>query len=173
MKWNEKGFSLLELIICISIIAILSSGVVMGIRVLRSNDMKKASATVKGTLNNTRTYCLSKQSANCEFYKTTEGLWCKVTVNGEVISDEKIAGAKVTIKYMISDTKAEYQVTDAGVQDVETAPLTIAFDHSSGALKAASDVGGHRTYLYALFVCKDDKAIRYVFTPLTGKIEQR
>ncbi len=173
---NNHGFSIIELIIIMAIMAVLVSGLSIGVSIVKSNDIKKTNNYVNSILGNTKTYCLAKKSAECVFYKSGDDVKCKLTVNGEVISDEVIGGSKITIKYKVASTKGSYSVNDpSGVYEIEEAgvnpELKISFDHSSGALKPYEVVGGTKNYIYELYICKGSKVITYEFVPATGKFQ--
>lgn len=173
-KLNPKGISLVEVVIVMAILAIATSVIVMNMSVLSNNDLKKTNTYVKGILNNTRTYCLSKRNAKCIFYTgTDEKLYCKTIVNDEEISDECISSSKVSMYYVIADTKGEYTMSSPGVKKVEGlsgGELELSFDHSSGALSPVTP--GTSKYVYAVFLKKKNTVLTYRFTPLTGRFEQ-
>lgn len=175
MKKNQ-GFSLVELIVTIAIMAILAGGISIGYGAIKSNDIKKTNNYVNSILGNTKTYSLAKKSAECVFYKSGDEVKCKLTVNGEVISDEVIGGKKITIKYKVASSKGNYSVNDpSGVYEIGAAgvspELKISFDHSSGALKPFQNGGGTKSYIYELYICKDTHVITYEFVPATGKFQ--
>lgn len=58
-KLNNKGFSLLELLIVVAIMAVVSGLIVVGINVLGSADSKKMSKTLYSDLNNLKTKTLT------------------------------------------------------------------------------------------------------------------
>lgn len=170
---NNKGFSLVEMIIAIAIVAVLSGASIVSIGVLRNNDIKKTNNYVNTILGNTKTYCMSKKTASCTFYQTADGIRCKMKVNGEEISDELIGGDQVTMKYRVASSKGTYAVTDAATQTLGALnsgdELEISFDRSSGALVPHHISTPNKYYVYEIYLVKGSKLYTYQFVPLTGK----
>lgn len=156
MKKNE-GFSLVELIVVIAILAVLGAGAVMGVGMLCGWQVKECVSLLDGGLNETRTEALSKQTAYLTISCDEKGSYY-MEVTGK--PKEKLAGDKITITY----------TTDAG--DEETAitaeqPLSLSYDRSSGAFLPMKD-----TDVYCTAICVrmgEERSVSIKLIKSTGK----
>lgn len=156
MKKNE-GFSLVELIVVIAILAVLGAGAVMGVGMLGGWQVKECVSLLDGGLNETRTEALSKQTAYLTISCDENGSYY-MEVTGK--PKEKLAGDKITITY----------TTDAG--DEETAitaeqPLSLSYDRSSGAFLPMKD-----TDVYCTAICVrmgEERSVSIKLIKSTGK----
>lgn len=137
MKKNE-GFSLVELIVVIAIVAVLGTGIIMGIGMLSSWQLNKCVNLLDGGLNEARTEALSKQTAYLTISCEENGCYY-MEITGKPA--EKLAGDKITITY----------TTDAGEDETAITaeqPLRLSYDRASGAFLPIADTDVYCTAIH-------------------------
>lgn len=151
MKRNE-GFSLVELIVVIAILAILSTAAITGVGMLGGWRANKCVSLIDGGLKETRTEALAKQNIYFTLSCDANGdYWIQVTGHPE----EMVASDGITITYK----------TDAGTVETPVAednPLILSYDSASGVflpmferdsdsgtyVKCQTESGEHVSYVY-------------------------
>lgn len=156
MKKNE-GFSLVELIVVITILAVLSTGVIMGVGMLGSWQLNECVSLLDGGLNETRTEALSKQAAYLTISCDESGSYY-MEVTGKPI--EKLAGDKITITYATDAGEAEVAITPEQ-------PLVLSYDRASGAFLPMKDTEVYCTAIHVRLGDGKSTTIRLVKS--TGK----
>lgn len=156
MKQNE-GFSLVELIVVIAILAVLGAGAVMGVGMLGGWQIKECVSLLDGGLNETRTEALSKQMAYLTISCDENGSYY-MEVTGK--PREKLAGDKITITYTTDAGEGETAITTEQ-------PLSLSYDRSSGAFLPIKD-----TDVYCTTICVrigEEKCTSIKLVKSTGK----
>ena len=161
MKRNDKGFTLVELIIIIAIMAVLSLSVISYIGMIGGAEAKRCANGLKTGFSQTKVCAMSRSSASMTVYADNTGVYIK-TVQGSGERVEKIGK---------SGTKVEFRtVRDSDVFTVVgNTPATgvkIEFDRASGACKKM--VGGD--YCYGFKVTAGQTEYIVNIEPLTGKV---
>ena len=142
LKLNNKGASLIELLVILAIIAVLVGGSMIAFTVINSGNVKQASRTTGSFLETTRTKSMSVVADEWYFLltKDDENSYVqiyKVLTNDDdeqvaTKMDEKDLGAKVEA-YLISDDD-EIEIDDSD-------ELKIKFSQSSGSVTLV-DING-------------------------------
>ena len=186
-KWNEKGFSLVELIIVIAIMAVVIGTVVFSVSMVFSANAKTCCNNLQRAIADCKVTTMGKSEAWLVLYRGSDNqIYCQMYYNEAVIENDaegnpkvkkgddgnvimkavpaneepqKIGGKRVVITYI--DTEGnEHQDLPTDAIDVNKR-LTIAFDRSSGSFKNAPKsmeiIGGNRHY-------------HLEFNELTGKV---
>lgn len=186
-KWNEKGFSLVELIIVIAIMAVVIGTVVFSVSMVFSANAKTCCNNLQRAIADCKVTTMGKSEAWLVLYRGSDNqIYCQMYYNEAVIENDaegnpkvkkgddgnvimkavpaneelqKIGGKRVVVTYI--DTEGnEHQDLPTDANDVDKR-LTIAFDRSSGSFKNAPKsmeiIGGNRHY-------------HLEFNELTGKV---
>lgn len=185
-KWNEKGFSLVELIIVIAIMAVVIGTVVFSVSMVFSANAKACCNNLQRAIADCKVTTMGKSEAWLVLYRGSDNqIYCQMYYNEAVIENDaegnpkvkkdddgnvimkavpaneepqKIGGKRVVVTYNDTDDTEENEHQDL-LTDAKR--LTIAFDRSSGSFKNAPKsmeiIGGNRHY-------------HLEFNELTGKV---
>ena len=160
MKKNDKGFSLIELIIIIAIMAVLGLSVISYIGMVGGAEAKKCANGLKSSFSQTKVCAMSRKSASMIVYADDTGVYVK-TVQGTNERVEKIGKKGTKVEYRtVRDSDVFTTVgntADTGVK--------IEFDRASGACKKMS--GGN--YCYGFKVTAGKTVYIVNIEPITGK----
>lgn len=157
---NNKGFSIVELIIVIAIIAVLGTGAMFSISLIFSSNAKACANSLKTAIADCKVTTMGKEEAWMEIYRgSNQNVYYQIHTkkNGveEIKDPEKIGGDRVYLQYTdAAGTSAE--LTTSGSH------IIVAFDRATGSFtdatcKSIEIIGGTRHYTLT-------------FTKLTGKV---
>jgi len=201
MKKDNRGFSLVELIIIVAIMAILIGVMAANIGRISGYRAKECRTKVVSSLENGRVMTLSKARGNnfwtgdtstdtylvFFYYRRNGSNYCLTVVNNEVTDVKKISKGKVTLKY--STTKAE---TDDGTAVPQFGdsddPKELSIQTEISFLENARDAGfkmaynrqngaflaldsGKTVYVYQLYAQLGGYNYGINIHPKTGKVE--
>ena len=162
---NNKGFSLMELIVVIAIMGVVMVGGVITMGLLFSASGKEASAKLNSALIKTRTESMSKASASVEVYENTADskYYVAYTISGNKQEPIMIGDSRVEISYKDSNGTTTNLV--AGGQ-----PLVISFERDTGAFKPIGTATGNLPiYCREITVVSGHKTYTITCERLTGK----
>jgi prepilin-type N-terminal cleavage/methylation domain-containing protein len=154
-KRSDGGYSIVELIIVIAIIAVIVAAVSYSVVMIFSANAKACANNLQRAVNDCKVTAMGKADASLEIYGQDGKVYSRMTVDGVAQEPQKIGTNKVSV---ICETDADDIDISAG------GSVTIAFDRSTGSFRDDTTVdtiviaGGHREY--------ELKLIR-----LTGKTE--
>lgn len=170
MKQDNRGLSLIELIVVMSLITILAGGTAIGIRLITTKEVEQCATQLKTALQGNRVTTMGKLEASLKIYTTADGICVEETIvggDGTSGTTQKIVGdADLTIVYRLNDG-TEFPLGDS------SAPLIIRFNRSSGAFKALPDeMGAEKAgkYCTEIEVSRGSKAVILKLAYLTGKV---
>ncbi len=128
---DNNGYSLIELIIVMAIIAVLLTTVVFSITMVFSANAKACANDIQRAITDCKVTTMGKAEAYMEIYRdTNENIYSQMFVveNGstEAMDPEKLGPARVTVSYTLADDSTG-ELTAGG------AKLRIAFDRASGS----------------------------------------
>lgn len=162
---NNKGFSLIELIIVIAILAVVSSVSIVGLSYISSTNTKSTIRKINNSLLKTQNYTISKSSGGRDIgMRLTvdgSGNYC-IQYIGMGQADEIIGKTKLTIKCYDTATNAT---------TVVASPVEIYFDRATGGLLTVNqNVSG--VYWNKIEVLAGNKSKGYItISRVTGKTE--
>jgi prepilin-type N-terminal cleavage/methylation domain-containing protein len=132
---NNKGFSLVELIVVMAIMVIVSTGIVTILLSLSDYKCKAGAETICTYLNNTKSEALAKQSAymNIEL-DTTDGNYYVTTSKNPTYDKDSKLGKNIVISY---DTNFS-----TGIAVDSTHSIILTYSRGSGAFQYMKKVSG-------------------------------
>jgi len=167
---GNKGFSLVELIVVIALIAIAAGAITTSMRSLYSFHVKQCASNIDAMLSKCKVGAMSKAGdVYLRLYSGSDGIYCQYYEADVVVSNEKIAKDKVAISYISSNGDT--------VHTIGTEGLYISFDRTTGGLLTlgeAADLGGTTAsdatyYSMAITVASGEKNLTVRLVPTTGK----
>lgn len=159
---NNGGYSIIELIIVLAIIAIIMSTVFYSIILIFSANAKSCANNIQRSIGDCKVTTMGKADAYMELYRNDDGIYTRMHVtesDGTTTEGEpqKVGTTKVEVGYVQGG---------AETQLMPGASIQIRFDRSSGGFKAGT--GGIYEEIY---VRGGSKNYAIVLTELTGKSE--
>lgn len=180
-KNNNKngGFSLVELIVVIAIMAVLTGIASMSLASVMGISVKQCARDIQSAANQTRVSTLGKDEVIMTITKgnkakSSEAYYCTiVTKDGlgkTTENEEKIGKSNLDITYVLSDSKGN-KTSDITLDDTHS--LTIKFNRGTGAMapcmKSDGSSGGDY-YCMQIKVKKSSTEKIISFYPETGKV---
>lgn len=152
-KHKNSGFSVIELLAVVVIMAILATGTITIVLSVSSYRAKQAAEEISATMSETRVQALSKTSAWMEIRQETDGTYM---IGTSYAGDTRLANS-----YTISYTK-EGDATEVPIQTSN--PLVLTYDRSTGGFAdikikdPGGNLSGTGTYCDSITVRKGSKA---------------
>ena len=160
MKKNNKGFSLVELIVIIAIMAVLVGAIITYVGSLGTAQAKKCANGIMNGFSQTKVCAMSRSNASMVVYSNDEGTFL-VTKQGSNERIEKIANAGTVVEYRTVRDSSSF----SAIGDSADTGVKIEFDRASGACKKmASSV-----YCYGFKVTCGKTTYIVNIEPLTGR----
>ncbi len=166
MRKNNKGFSYVELIIVLAILAVLIGMVSISMGLISRTNVAKAADKLENTLNQARTTAMARGSSqgSIKIRCGNDGWYYYSVGNGEEV---KLVSTQATISLSYTDTSG-------GSASVVTSELTsggavtISFNQSTGAFNT---IPGTTYYWENIKIQNGDKVAEIKLYPHTGKCE--
>ena len=187
-KWNEKGFSLVELIIVIAIMAVVIGTVVFSVSMVFSANAKACCNNLQRAIADCKVTTMGKSEAWLVLYRGSDNqIYCQMYYNEAVIENDaegnpkvkkddagnvimkavpaneepqKIGGNRVEITYIYTDEYKNRKPSSDLKKGVENG-ITIVFDRSSGSFKNAPK---------SMEIIGGNRHYHLEFNELTGKV---
>ena len=138
---NNKGFSLLELIIVMTIMMVLVSVVSVSMYAIGNNDVQSVATQTSGLISKCKVDSLSYSGDTyIIFKKEKDGMVAEYYKQNTLIE---------TITLSTGNIIMEYTLNNGTVQNIETNPLVIAFNRTTGGffdMKHANELIGNTSY---------------------------
>ncbi len=161
MKRNQ-GYSLVELIVVIAIMAVLTGTVTISVSAVGGFKAKECTKNIQSYINKTRVSTMGKNSVVLHLYKgADDAFYAQTITNGTADAAQQIGKKTVTVKYTDGDDLTS-------MSELDTTGVYIEFDRSSGAMKLPAS--GPSIYVHKITVSQGSK--NYVITIYreTGKV---
>lgn len=164
---DNRGMSLVEMIIVVAIMAVILGIAGLGLGVISGKPAEKCAQKLTTGLQTCRTVTMGKYAATCYVYRdsVTQEIKLKQEIQKssadgiEILNDEVVGEAGVTLKLIYSDGTQGY---------LDSATIaTFGFNRGTGALE---DKTGTGVYCTQLEVSKGNTTRTVKIVPLTGRI---
>ena len=177
---NNEGFSLVELIIVIAIMAILVGVMAISASSLTGRKVKKCADEIVSTIERTRVLTLGKEQNDVECVLTYEGkeYHAKIYQKGTLVSDRIVGKDPIDIKVYFEDgaSATGYTLAEIDGKTPYATPgekgLHLVFNRASGAFEQnTNEAGGHeKEYCRRIVVTNGSRMIEITTVGRTGKI---
>lgn len=162
IRQNNKGYSLVEIIIVVAIMAIMVSVVSYGLSFASGRAADECARKLTSSLQHARTATMGKYKTTITIRKDANGIWADETVTTADAATGG-AGTATTTTTKIGDAKVDISFSETG--DVASTPVTFEFNRGSGALTTYADRAA-----VSFTVSKAGKTYTVEIVPITGKI---
>lgn len=169
---DNRGLSLVELIIVMAIMAVLTGAVSIGVSLVTNKAVDKCATQLKASIQSARVTTMGKFQTYLEIYMTGDGLCINEVVTTVNTDGTKTESTKQVITGDSSIT-VRYQLNDGSWQTLGDASnsLKLEFDRSSGALKPFPTGGAFAgKYCVAIEISKGSRIKTLKLAYLTGKV---
>lgn len=180
---RDKGYSLIELVVVIAIMAILVGVFAISVSSLSGRKVNKCADEIVTTLERARVLTLGKEQNQVEFrlyYDTTEKQYrAQIYQGGVVVSDRVVGKDPIEISVTFEGDSTAYDLRTGVIKG--TAPyvvsgvgeegLFLVFNRSSGAFEQRTNtVGETKDYCSKIVVSSGSRTIEIMPVGRTGKI---
>lgn len=157
---DNKGFSLVEMIVILAIIAILTTGGVAAYLNWRAMNLQDCAKKIDMALSATKVDAMSKENSSMTIRLGSEGVY-ELRVGDEEI--ETLGDSNIKISY--SDTDGHINVPIDGAND-----LTISYERATGAFKPIeTNEAGEAVYCTEIQLERKGKTAQIALVRTTGK----
>ena len=131
MKRNNKGFSLIELIVVIALVGVLTAVIAPALQQLVSSEARKCSSQIDSLLSKCKIFSMGRQGdVYIRIYEVNGKIMGEYIENGAIISTEQLGGRRASVSVTpISD--AAYTISSSN-------SLYISFSRATGGLRLFS-----------------------------------
>ena len=161
-KSNNKGFSLVELIVVFAILGVLAAVGGYSLTAISAANAKECAKEIEAGLVSTRTQSYSSDKgdtvATVEFYKKADGIYMKKSFESE---EKKIGGSKVVVKYKLKNAEPDSLGSEA---------IVFSFNRSSGAFRELKQNGAGIGICEKILVTSGGRTYTIICYEKTGKI---
>lgn len=168
MKKDNRGLSLVELIIVLAILAVLGTVVSLGVNLVTGRPADQCASRLQTIMQNNRMTTMGKLDASLRIYLDAAGCICvdeivKVDESTTNTTTTQIGATGVVLRYKITG-EADYRELTPGTV------LVISYDRSSGAFKDLTAMGLSGRYCEEIEITKGSRTRLLKLSYLTGKI---
>ena len=186
---QEKGFSLIELVVVLAIMAVMLAIVVPSARSIAGSRAMEAAEKTKTALDYTKTEALSRISAKLHLYREADGVYVEYYIHdgaSEVFSDREKIGEKALEVICLLSSGEERLLDEDGLiftynrADGSLMPLqrkealgAPGVSETKGVFLSETDETGEEIYAQELRFYQGSREYRLLFHRLTGTYEIR
>uniref|UniRef100_UPI004056159B pilus assembly FimT family protein n=1 Tax=Acetatifactor sp. TaxID=1872090 RepID=UPI004056159B len=156
MRQDQRGFSLVELIVVIAIMAVVSTVGVLSFAMVTGRQVISCTEEMESYIAETKVQALSRASATLEIFVKADGVYVNLSVEGR---DVKIGTSGLTVKYRAGGSEVTLS---------ETERLVLSFDRASGAFLPLSGYATE-TYCEEIVIESGNRTGKIVLVSKTGK----
>ena len=163
---NNRGLSLIEVVVVLAIMAVVAGAGLSFMTLLTSNRVKECTNKISSTISKVRVDAMSKSKDSSgsdyylELYKGADGKYYIRKHLDSTIVEEIVGGSNLTITYTENDLSAStYTISASEI-------LTIKFDRTTGGFKPTHGTN----YCKKIVVSNGSKSKTIVISPRTGKV---
>ena len=185
-KSNNQGFSLVEMIIVIAIMAIVVTTAGLSISVVSGRKVKKCADEIVSTIERARVLALGKDQGQVEFILSHDAdgdyhakIYQGSNASDDPVSDRIVGKTPIEIQVFFSDGATDaYKLEDISgstphaIHAVGEKGLRLVFNRASGAFEKGTNVAGSdtKTYCDKIVVTGNGRIIEITTVGPTGKI---
>lgn len=161
-KINNKGFSLVELMVVVGIMAIVAGVFTFGFSLISNKQVDQCTKKIQVSLENARTTSMGKSNVSLKFEYSGGKIYVnkKVVLNGDTkTSKSEIGDGALVVEYKLSKESDMKALKDSTLDGV-------SFDRASGALKPMADT----SYLEYITVTNGRKTTKIKIDKVTGRV---
>jgi len=156
VKIDNKGLSLVELLIVVAILAVLGGVALTGMSLLTSRPVDECAKKIQIALEGSRNTTMGKYSGYVEFTADSNGVYVQEYINGSANGDKiKIGQGGISVS----------ATTASGSTTFSATPYKVEFKRADGALKSPND--GHMSFT----VSNGSRTIIVTVDRLTGRVD--
>lgn len=159
---NDRGVSLVEVIIVVAILAVVGGVGIFGLNAITGRPAQQCSQKIVYSLERHRVSAMGKMQS--KYVLRTDG--DKVFVDEYLKNGDGDLGTPSTSEVGSSGVKITYTCGSDEHELADGAPLTLEFDRSSGAFKPQAD----GTYCTKIVAKRGGREFEVTLVPLTGKV---
>lgn len=171
MKKNNRGLSIIEVIVVLAVMSIMAGAFTIGISMVLRKPADECASKLQSSLQSNRMLAMGKLETRLEIYMDAEGfiylreITKTATATGEdVQTTETLIGDRgVVFEYKLSDDSTASLVPGGS-------PLILSFDRSSGAFKDLKEMGLPNKYCIQITISKSGLEKKLTLAYLTGKV---
>lgn len=156
---NNKGFSLVEILVVLVIMVVLTSGAVVAFTNWRSWNLDDCVKKLDTGLSSAKVEAMGKEKGELIIHRSSDGTY-KMEVTGE--EEETIGDEDIRIYYTDSAGNTDVLVTDSKT-------LTLSYSRATGAFKEIStDASGNKVYCKSIRIERKNLERNIILVKSTG-----
>jgi prepilin-type N-terminal cleavage/methylation domain-containing protein len=170
---SNRGFSLVELVIVIAIMAIVSGLATLSVSIITNKKVSKCADEIVSTMERARVLTLGKAQNNveCIIYQDGESYIAQIIQGGSVVSEREIGKTPIKITvYFDSGAGVDISAVNGKSPAGTGNGLHVIFDRASGAFVA--DVNAQGKYCTKIEVTNGKRTVNILPVGRTGKISK-
>lgn len=140
LKENNQGFSLVELLVVITIAAVLSGMAVFGVSLAFSRDVERCAKTINVELERARMDAMSRRGVS---FITIDRVDQTVTINRDTNPSDGVAGTTEVTELQSQVELSFFNGVDATATAVNEDEINIFFDPSNGSVLRVTNGAGN------------------------------